>query len=92
MSELTKLDTPSVMPIPVSVFERAQARMERANRRLWILTIILIILLFGTNIGWLVWENQWEYVPSSTITQEVDTTDGGTAYIQDSGNIDYGTR
>lgn len=77
--------------VPTLVFEYAQARMERSNRRLWILAIVLVILLFGTNISWVIWENQWEYIPSATVSQEVTTDGGGNAYIQDGGNINYGT-
>jgi len=90
MATLSKIENPNY--VPVMIFERAQARMERSNRRLWILIIILVVLLFASNIGWIIWENSWEYIPSSTISQEVNSDDGGNAYIQDSGNITYGTR
>lgn len=39
--------------IPYYAHEGIVARMERANRRLWILCIVLIILLAGTNAAWI---------------------------------------
>lgn len=48
------------------------ARFERIIKRLWILCIILIIALFGTNAAWLWHESQFEYYE---ITQEA-TADG----------------
>jgi hypothetical protein len=44
--------------------------MERTNRRVWILCIILIITLIGTNAGWIYYESQFmDY----EVEQEVDT-------------------
>ena len=38
------------------------ATMERTIRRLWILALVLVILLVGTNIAWLWYESQFETV------------------------------
>lgn len=48
--------------IPYIAFESATARQERTIKRLWIICIILIISLLGTNAGWIWYENQWEDV------------------------------
>jgi hypothetical protein len=40
--------------------------LERANKRLWILCVILIILFVGTNAGWLYYESQFEDVTTTT--------------------------
>ena len=53
-------------------FESIAVRTERTIRRLWILIIILIFVLLGTNAGWLWYESQYEYYE---ITQEA-TADG----------------
>lgn len=55
-------------------YESSQARMERTNKRMWILCIILIISLIGTNGAWIYHESQYEDV---TITQEAQA-DGNT--------------
>ena len=52
-------------------FESAQTRLERVNRRLWILCLILIIALIGTNAGWLYYESQWQTV-ETTVMQDVN--------------------
>lgn len=68
--------------IPFIAFESATARQERTIRRVWILCIILIIALIGTNAGWIYWESQWEDV---VITQE--NADGYNNYIGNDGDI-----
>ena len=58
------------------VFESEMTRMERTNHRLFILLILMLITLIGTNAGWLYYESQWETVEETTIRQSVDTGDG----------------
>lgn len=60
--------------------EADMSRMERINRRLWILCIILIVTLLGTNAGWLYYESQF-VEESTTVEQEVDTGDGEATVI-----------
>ena len=70
------------------------ASLERTIKRLWILCIILVFLLVGTNVCWIVYENSFEET-TQTVTQESDgentenTFVGGDSYGQitpDSGN------
>jgi hypothetical protein len=68
--------------IPYIAFESATSRQERTIRRVWILCIILIIALIGTNAGWIYWESQWEDV---VVTQE--NADGYNNYIGNDGDI-----
>lgn len=60
--------------VPFSSMEGAVASYERINRRLWILCIILILALLGTNAGWLFHESQFEDV---VVTQEIDANADG---------------
>ena len=62
--------------IPYIAFESATARQERTIRRVWILCIILIVALIGTNAGWIYYESQWQVV-ENTVTQEVEATADG---------------
>lgn len=55
------------------------AAMERTIRRLWILCIILIVLLAGTNAAWIYYESQFEDVTTTTESVETDAKDGGNA-------------
>ena len=71
--------------IPFIAFESALARLERTNRRLFILCIILILLLLATNLSWIYYENSFEDV---AVTQ--DNANGYNSYIGNDGNINYG--
>jgi len=65
--------------------EMYAASMERTIKRLWITTILLIVLLVGSNICWIVYENQFEDV---VVTQ--DNADGYNNYIGNDGDINNG--
>lgn len=75
-------------PVPYIVHESAMARAERANRRLWIALILVIVLLVGSNIGWMVYENQF-VDETTTVEQEVDTGEGD-AFVAGVGDVIYG--
>lgn len=73
-------------PVPYRVHTEDMARLERANRRLWIVLILVIVLLCATNAAWIWYESQFEDV---VITQEND--DGYNSYIGNDGDIyNYG--
>lgn len=59
--------------VPYLVYEDTATRLERTIERLWILAIILVALLIGTNGAWLYYEHQFE---DTVITQDVDTGNG----------------
>ena len=63
------------------------AMAERIIKRLWILIIVLVVLLFGSNAAWIVYESQFETV---TITQDVEqeAEDGVNHFV---GGDYYGT-
>lgn len=67
--------------IPYFAHEGIMARMERTIKRLWVLCIVLIILLAGSNAAWLLYESQFEE-EQTTVTQELNS-DGGDAIIND---------
>ena len=69
--------------IPYYAHEGIVARMERMNRRLWILCIVLIVLLAATNGAWIWYESQ--FVDEITVTQ--DNEDGINNYVGNDGNI-----
>lgn len=75
--------------IPFVAFESALARLERTNRRLFILCVILILLLLATNMGWLYWESQFSITESTEVSQDIDTGNGN-ANITGIGDIVYG--
>ena len=65
--------------------EKEMTRLETSNKRWFILCIILIILLVGTNAGWMIYENQFQDV---VITQ--DAGDGVNNFVGGNGIIDNG--
>ena len=44
------------------------AMTERTLKRLWILIILLVVLLFGSNAAWIWYESQYQEI---TVTQDV---------------------
>lgn len=73
--------------VPYLAYESQMARMERVIKRMFVLIIILLVLLFGTNAGWLWYESQFEdVVTTHEVTQELDADDGD-AVINDGVHI-----
>jgi hypothetical protein len=67
----------AVEPVPYIAHEAEMARMERANKRLWIVVIILIAALILSNAAWIYRESQFETVETTTTTVEQDADDEG---------------
>lgn len=68
--------------------EKEMTRMETANKRWFILCMVLILLLVGTNAGWMIYESQFTDV---SLTQEVDTGEGDAAVFGVGiGDVNYG--
>lgn len=76
-------------PVSYIAFESMKATMERTIKRLWIVVLVLILLLAGTNAAWIYYESQLEVV-ETTETYEASTDGGGTAIANGSGTVEYG--
>jgi hypothetical protein len=64
-------------PVPYAVHESDMARLERTIKRLWILLILLIVLLVGSNVAWIAYESQFtEEVVTTEIEAEQEAEDG----------------
>lgn len=72
--------------IPFAVHENDMARLERNNKRLWIVVIILIAALIATNLAWILFEASEIDVD---IDQDVDqqAESGGNIFV---GGDSYG--
>ena len=66
-------------------FESVCTRFERINKRLWIMSIILAIMLLATNIAWIHYVQQFEQF-ETTVTQDLDANEGD-AIINDGVHI-----
>lgn len=69
--------------VPYIVFESEMARLERIIKKQFILIIVALCFLVGTNVCWTVYESQFETVETTEVTQDVDSGDGGDAIIND---------
>jgi hypothetical protein len=63
-------------PVPYIVHESDMARLERTIKRLWILLVLLIVLLVGSNVAWTIYESQFEYETVTEIDADQETEDG----------------
>ena len=60
------------------IYEGLMVRQERTIKRLWILCIIMLFALLGTNAGWIWYESQFETVVTTETQQDVtQEADGG---------------
>lgn len=69
-----------VMNIPYFVAEGMIDRQSKTIRRLWVMCMLLIVLLVGTNALWLYYESQFMYV-EETVEQDIDTGEGDSTII-----------
>lgn len=69
-----------VMNIPYFVVEGMIDRQSKTIRRLWVMCLLLIVLLVGTNALWLYYESQFMYI-EETVEQDIDTGEGDSTII-----------
>lgn len=85
--ESCKKDSPG--SVPYVVHEAAQARGERANKRLVIALIFAIVLFFASNALWLWAWTSYDYSGEES-TVEIEALDGVANYIGGAGTIRNG--
>lgn len=68
--------------------ECISATYERANKRLWILCLVIFITCACTNLGWVFYESQYETVERTEVRQENES--GYNNYIGNDGDINNG--
>ena len=74
VAEKGKKDIENSLQIPFAVYESAMAQIRRL---VWVI-VLLIVLLVGSNAGWLIYEAQFEVVEETTtetytIDQDAET-------------------
>lgn len=74
--------------IPYYAHEGEMSRMERANKRLWIIIIILIAALIVSNAGWIYYESQFVDEVSTT---EIEAQQDGDYNFVSGGDLNYGS-
>lgn len=88
-NEAVVQEVDNVGPIPRYYHEAETARLERTIKRLFWALVMTILLLVGTNAGWVWYEAQFEDI---SMTQEATTDGGGNAVVNGvaSGDLYYG--
>lgn len=88
MNNEEKMNLPDV---PYLAHEEELTRMERSVKRWFIGWIITFVALVLTNVGWVVYENQFEDV-TTTVSQETSSEGGGDAILNgdNAGAVIYG--
>lgn len=75
-------------PVPYLAHEADMARQERTIKRLWILLLVMLALLVGTNGAWIYYESQF-VEETTTVEQDIETGDGD-AFVAGVGDVNYG--
>ena len=84
------MKTEDVKDVSYIVFESTIARFDRVIKRMWIVILILVFLLLGTNLAWLYYESQFEEVTETTTTQTIEQKadgDSNNSFIGGDNNV-----
>lgn len=78
-------------PVPYIAHESIVARLERTIKRLFVLIVIAIIMIFASNAIWLYYWNQYEYEDVSE-THTYDQDGKGVNIIGPNNEVNNGTK
>ena len=84
--ESCKAKNQQAADVPYIAYEAALTKAELSFKRLWAAIILLIVLLFGSNAGWLYYESQFE---ETATTIEAEADDGGNAVANNNDMVNY---
>ena len=89
VAEKGKKDIENSLKIPFAAHKSAMARAKRHTKALIWVIVLLIVLLVGTNAGWLIYQSQFEVVEETTTetTVEQDNASGYNNYNGNDGDI-----
>ena len=68
-------------------WQRSEQRHLRREKRFVAIVVLLIFLLVGSNVGWLIYESQFEVVEETTTTITQENSDGYNNYIRNDGDL-----
>lgn len=70
--------------------ECVTAILERTIKRLWILCIVLVILLAGSNVAWFYYESQFEEVVTEEEINSESSTGDATGIMGNNNEVNNG--
>jgi len=72
--------TNATAPETISMYEHEEEvfRMERTCRRMFIIIIVLIVILFSSNVGWLIYEGMFDTISYSQDGEGINNINTGT--------------
>lgn len=73
--------------MPIAQHEKDQQRLMGIIKWLIVVIVVLIVLLVGSNVGWLIYNSQFEVVEETATTITQDNADGYNNYIGNDGDI-----
>ena len=77
--------------VPYTVLEDFKETAKANSLKWFIVCLVLIVLLVGSNIGWLVYESQFEDVTEIyTEDFDIEANDNGNAIYNDDGSVVIG--
>ena len=79
--------TEEMAVMPIAEHEKDQNRLMSIIKSLIAVIIVLIVLLVGSNVGWLIYESQYEVVEETSTTVEQENENGYNNYIGNDGDI-----
>lgn len=71
----TETKTPAA--VPYQVFKDFKETAKANSLKWFIICLVLIVLLVGSNIGWLIYESQFETVETTTNQEVIQEADNG---------------
>lgn len=78
------MEEKEIATIPYFAHESEMARMERQIKRLWIVLIMTIVFLVGSNAAWIYYEAQFT---DEIVTVEQESESGYNNYVGNDGDI-----
>ena len=73
----------------IAQHEREMTRLEVQSKRWFIAFLVVLAMLFGTNLAWVFYENSFQDV---VVTQDGFADNGGRAYFNGTGEMDLDGR
>lgn len=80
-------NTNDMAVMPIAQHEKDQNRLMGIIKSLIAVIVILIVLLVGSNVGWLIYESQYEVVEETSTTVKQENENGYNNYIGNDGDI-----